>query len=251
MNEKNRTVLVTGGSQGIGRQISVDLASLGYRIVIVNKSNKKNTKKVVDEITEIGGKVFSFLCDLSKTEEINHLFNFINKEIGNIDILINNAATFNPKPIEKITENDWNHEIDINLKACFFLIKACVPYMKKQRWGKIINISSIAGIGGFPNCAPYCASKGGLNNMTKALCLELSEFGINVNAIAPGNIKTPMNETLRNDKEWCRKLRERTPTGDDFISPKEISGAVKFLISEDAKFIHGAIVNVDAGWTAW
>ena len=123
--------------------------------------------------------------------------------------------------------------------------------MKKQEWGKIINISSIAGIGGFPNSSPYCASKGGINNMTKALCLELSKFGINLNVIAPGNIKTPMNSKLRADTEWCEQIKQRTPTGDDFLNPKEISGAVKFLISDASKYIHGIILPVDAGWRAW
>ena len=251
MNKKNRIALVTGGSQGIGRQISIDLAKDGYKVIIVNNSNLKNASKVVEEIKKDGGKVFSYRCNLEYVYEIELLIKKINLEIGTVDILINNAAVFNPKPLEKITENDWDKELNVNLKACFFLIKALVPDMKKQKWGKIINISSIAGSGGFPNSSHYCASKGGINNMTKALCLELSKFGININVIAPGNIITPMNKKLRNDPDWCNQLRKRTPTGDDFLDPKEISGAVKYLISNEAKYVHGIVLPVDAGWTAW
>ena len=123
--------------------------------------------------------------------------------------------------------------------------------MKKKRWGRIINISSIAGLGGFPNSAAYCASKGGLNNMTKSMCLELAKYGINVNAIAPGNIVTPMNEDLRKDRKWAQKMAERTPTGQDFLPAADVAGIVTFLSSEASNAIHGSIIPVDAGWRAW
>jgi len=252
MKNKKKIALVTGGSQGIGREICFALADAGFSIILINKSKTKEAENTVKIIKDKKGVVaHSFLQDLTDLKKVKELLAKIRTQIGPIDVLVNNAAIFEPKPIEEVTEKDWDNHLFINLKVCFFLSQYVIPDMKKQRWGRIINVSSIAGLGGFPNSAAYCASKGGLNNMTKSMCLELARFGINVNAVAPGNIETPMNADLRRDKVWSQKMAERTPTGQDFLPASDVAGIVTFLSSEESNAIHGSIIPIDAGWRAW
>jgi len=251
MKLDGKVAIVTGGSQGIGAAIAKALAAEGASVAIINKSNIKAAKGVVSAIEGRGGRAIAFQADLAATQDIEAVVADVVAALGPVDILVNNAAIFDPLPIEEVDEANWDLQLDTNLKACFFLVKAVVGGMKANGAGKIINVSSIAGIGGFPNSAAYCASKGGLNNLTNALCLELAPFGINVNAIAPGNIVTPMNAELRADPEWAAKMRERTPSGDDFLPAEDMAGAVVYLASDDARAVHGVILPVDGGWRAW
>ncbi len=251
MQLDGKVAMVTGGSQGIGAELSKALAAAGAAVAVVNRQNRETAADLVQEIAAKGGRAAAFHADLSKIQDIDRVVAEAVAALGPIDILVNNAGLFRPAPIEETDEALWHSQVDLNLKACFFLARAVVGGMKAKGAGKIINVSSIAGQGGFPNSAAYCASKGGVNTLTKALCLELAPFGINVNAIAPGNIVTPMNAELRANPEWAAKMRERTPTGQDFLPPQDMAGAVVFLASEAAKAVHGVILPVDAGWRAW
>ena len=170
---------------------------------------------------------------------------------GTVDILVNNAGVFTAVPIEETTEKIWDSMIDINMKGSFFMARAVVPTMKAKGSGKIINITSIAGVGGFPNSGAYCSSKGGQVTMAKALCLELAEHGINVNSLAPGNIKTDMNAPFRANEGYDEGHASRTPTGIGHMDPEELTGAAVFLASSDADQVHGANLLVDGGWAAW
>ena len=170
---------------------------------------------------------------------------------GDVDILVNNAGVFKPKLIEETSENDWDQQINTNLKASFFMVQALVPSMKLRRSGKIINITSIAADIGFQNSSAYCASKGGQGNMTRAMCLELAPYGINVNSIAPGNIKTDMNKHLRNQLEYDAIQASKTPSGIGHIDPEELCGAAVYLASGESNSTQGTSIVIDGGWSAW
>ena len=166
---------------------------------------------------------------------------------------MNNAGIFRTVSVEDTTEDLWDLQLDLNLKGAFFCVRALVPEFRRNGAGKVINITSIAGVGAFPNCAAYCASKGGLENLTRALATELGKHNINVNSLAPGNVATPINAHLRapGQEAYVNQMRMMTPTGRDFLEPEEMTGAAVFLASDDATAIHGATLLVDGGWAAW
>lgn len=246
-----KVAIVTGGSQGIGEAIAKACAAQGASVAIVNRSHPDRAQAVVTAITAWGGRAAAFAADCSAVSEIERVVDRVADTFGGIDLLINNAGTFLPLSLAETTEAIWDRQLDLNLKGAFFFTRAVVPYMRKRGGGKIINVSSIAGEAGFPNCGAYCASKGGLNNMSRALALELAPVGINVNVLAPGNVATPINEGLRKDPAWGAKMRERTPSGDDFLSVDDMVGAVLFLASDASRKMHGQVITVDGGWTAW
>jgi NAD(P)-dependent dehydrogenase (short-subunit alcohol dehydrogenase family) len=251
MRLAGKVAIVTGGSQGIGEAVAKACASEGASVAIVNRSHPDRAETVVKAVTRSGGKAAAFTADCAAVGEIETVVDRIAQVFGGIDILVNNAGIFLPLPLAETTEAIWDRHLDLNLKGAFFFARSVVPHMRRRGGGKIINVSSVAGEAGFPNCSAYCASKGGMNNMSRALALELAPIGINVNVLAPGNVATPMNEGLRKDPAWGMKMRERTPSGDDFLSVDDLVGAVLFLASDASRKMHGQVIAVDGGWTAW
>ncbi len=248
LNEK--VAIVTGGSQGIGEAICYAYAREGAKVAVINSRNPERGQAVAKKIMDSGAAARSFQCDVSKRDECQGLVKNVIDTFGTVDILMNNAGIMINKPIEGYTEKEWDAMIDINLKGGFLMSQAVVPIMKEKQYGKIIFTASIAGTHAFPNAVPYCASKGGVIMIAKALAAEISKFGINVNCISPGNTATPLNQHLREDPEWVKLMASFTPTGRAYIPPEEMTGAAVFLASDDASAVHGLDLLVDDGWSA-
>lgn len=251
MKLKDRVAVVTGASRGIGSCIARRFAAEGATIAVVSCRSPAGADRIAEEIVAAGGAAKGFRADLSRIDECERLAAEVLDTFGAVDILVNNAGIFLHQSIEETTEEIWDSQIDTNLKGAFFLTRALVPHMKEKRRGKIINVTSIAGVRGFPDSAAYCASKGGLVTLTKALCLELAQYGINVNALAPGNIKTDLNADLRAIEGYDEHNAELTPSRVGHLEPEELAGAAVFLASDDANSVHGINLLVDGGWAAW
>lgn len=252
MRLKSKVAVVTGGSQGIGEAIARAYASEGASVAIVYSRNDQTAHEVVHSIGSAGGTAVAFKADCANVADIERVMGEIGAALGRIDILVNNAGAFRTQPIDETTEKDWDDQLDLNLKGTFFCTKAALPWFRKQGGGKVINLSSIAGVGAFPNCAAYCASKGGVTMLTRAMASELAKERINVNAIGPGNVATPINAHLRGpgQEAYTQLMSDNTPTGRAFMDVDDLTGAAVFLASDDAVGIHGAILMVDDGWSA-
>lgn len=253
MRLKDKVAIVTGGSVGIGAAIAKRYAAEGATVATVYKSNDDGAAAIIKEITDAGGKGKAFKADVSKVANIESLIADVIAEFGRVDILVNNAGVFRTVPVMETTEQIWDEQLDLNLKGYFFMVKTLVPHFRENGGGKVVNISSIAGTGAFPNCPGYCASKGGVVNMTRALAAELGKDKINVNSIAPGNVATPLNAHVRGpgNEEYVELMKTFTPTGIDFMDPNDMTGTAVFLATEDSRMIHGETIIVDAGWSVW
>jgi len=251
MKLEGKVAIVTGSSRGIGACIARRFGREGAAVAVVGNTRRERAEAVVAEIEAAGGKARAFMADVGAVAECERLAREAIGAFGTVDILVNNAGIFTPMPIEEVTEENWDAQHALNLKGAFFMTKAVVPTMKAKGAGKIINISSIAGCGGFPQSAAYCATKGGLTNMTKALCLELAADGINVNTLSPGNIVTDMNAAFRATDGYDARQAELTPAGIGHMDPEQLTGAAVFLASADSDSVHGADLLVDNGWAAW
>ena len=251
MKLKGKTAIVTGSSRGIGACIARRYGREGAAVAVVGHTKRDRADAVVAEIEAAGGTAATFLADIGKVADCERLAREVIAAFGTVDILVNNAGIYWPEPIEAVTEESWDTQHALNLKGAFFLTKAVVPTMKAKGAGKIINVSSIAGSGGFPSSSAYCATKGGLTNLTRALCLELAGAGINVNTLSPGNIVTDMNAALRATEGYDARQAELTPAGVGHMDPEQLTGAAVFLASSDSDSVHGADLLVDNGWAAW
>jgi NAD(P)-dependent dehydrogenase (short-subunit alcohol dehydrogenase family) len=252
MKLAGQIAVITGGSQGIGEAIARRYAAEGADVAIVSIGDQTNAEKIVTDVKALGRRAKAYVANCSVVPEIEKVVDVIAADFGAIDILVNNAGVFRNASIEATTEEIWDFQLDLNLKGSFFFARSVLPHLRKRGRGKIINISSISGVGASPNCVSYCASKGGVVNLTRALAVELAREHINVNSIAPGNVATPMNAHLRNGEheDYVLAQQKRTPTGRSFMQPEDLTGAAVFLASADSDWMCGAIVMVDDGWSA-
>jgi 3-oxoacyl-[acyl-carrier protein] reductase len=234
----NKTAIVTGAGQGIGKGIALALAKEGYNVV-VSDINFDNATQVA---TEING--FPVKCDVSQKSDVDTLIVQTIEKYGQIDVLVNNAGIYPFKPFLELTETDWDKVININLKSVFLTSQAVAKIMPTG--GKIINISSIAAFVSFEGLTHYCASKGGINAFTRALALELSSKKINVNAVAPGAIDTPGAGS--SNPEVVKQTIMAIPWGRMGL-PEDIANSVIFLASDKADYITGQTIIVDGGYT--
>ena len=249
MRLKNKVAIITGGSSGIGEQISLRFGQEGAKVAIVNRTADAG-ETVAEAITAAGGIAKAFPCDVSNKAQVQAMVLDVVDAFGTVDILIGNAGFMVLKPLEKLSEQDWDRTMDVNIKGNFLLAQAVAPIMKKKRYGKIVLTGSIAGSQGHAEGAAYCASKGGVILLMKALTSELAKEGINVNCLSPGATATPLNAQYRDDPEILSLFAKNTPTGRDYVPPQDMAGAALFLASDDAHAVHGLNLVVDDGFSA-
>jgi len=244
-----RVCIVTGGGRGIGRGISEGLAAFGAKVVMTGRT-EATLAEAATTIREKGGEAIGHAADISREEDVLALCDATIAHYGRIDVLVNNAG-INPiyKSLERTALDEWQTIIDTNLTGLFLCCKHLGTPMVTQGKGSIINISSIAGHVGLKRSVPYCASKGGVELLTKALAIDWAPKGVRVNTIAPGYFETDLTAGVRGKDELARPLLDRTPL-DRFGKLDDIAGAVVFLASDASAYVTGASLAVDGGWTA-
>jgi 3-oxoacyl-[acyl-carrier protein] reductase len=244
MSLMNKISIVTGGAQGLGKAIALELARKGSHLV-VGDVNLEAAQRVTEEIHVLGRRALALSVDVSNARDVNEMADRVVKEFGRIDILINNAGICQVVTIEKMTEEDWDRVMAINLKGVFLCSKAVMGVMKKQRSGRIVNMGSLAGkVGGIATGANYSVSKAGVMCFTKALARELAPYGVTVNAVAPGVIETDMTRGITQG-DFTNYLKT-IPLG-TIGSAEDVSHAVAFLVSDEAGYITGEILDVNGG----
>jgi len=238
-----KVALVTGAAQGIGRAIGLLLARNGADIV-VSDINLEKAEETAKEIRAIGPKAMALKVDVSNLSDVERMVEDILEKLAKIDILVNNAGITRDKLILRMTEEDWDAVLSVNLKGTFNCTKAVIRHMAKQRSGKIVNIASVVGEMGNAGQANYSASKAGVIGLTKTIAREYAQRGINVNAIAPGYIETPMTEALpEKAKEELKRLIPMERLG----KPEDVAEGALFLVSEESSYITGQVLNVNGG----
>jgi len=251
MRLENKCAVVTGARRGIGRGIALAMASEGAAVV-VSDVDLRDCEAVASEIEARGGRALAVQCDVTSKQQIDDMIARTIGAFGKVDILANNAGIAEFKPFLELTPEDWDETLDVNLRGQFLCAQAAARDMIKRKWGRIINIASVASgqIGiGFPNLTHYTASKGGVIAFTEALAIELSPHGINVNAIGPGIIGTEMIRPLEEAGTLEALVRTRVPKG-RMGTPEDIGHLAVFLASEESDYITGATVFIDGGWLA-
>lgn len=241
---EGKVAVVTGASRGIGKAIALKLASQGAKVVINYNGSEEKAKEVQAQIETEGGKAVIYRCDVSDYGACQTFIQDVIKTEGSMDILVNNAGITKDGLLMAMSEADFDDVIDTNLKGCFQMIRFASRRMMKQRYGRIINVSSVSGVAGNAGQANYSASKAGIIGLTKSAAKELASRGITCNAIAPGFVKTEMTDVLPDEvKENAKK---QIPLG-RFAEPEDIANAAVFLASDKASYITGQVLLVDGG----
>ena len=244
MRFKDKVVLVTGSSKGLGKAIAMEFAKEGANVVINYNSDKDGAQGVLDDIKRLGVQSDIIKADVSNSEEVNNMIKKIVEKFGKLDILINNSGIIKDARVTSMSKELWDEVIGVNLTGVYNCTKAAGQVMEKQKSGKIINISSIVAQTGSIGASNYAASKAGVIGFTKSVAKEYAKFNINVNAVALGYFNTGLIERLT--KEIQDKLLRDIPFG-RFGDPKEAANAVLFLASEDSSYITGQVINVNGG----
>lgn len=244
MDFTGKTVIITGGANGIGRGCCLKFAKLGASVLVAD-IDIKNADQTAKEIAGSGGLAKPFYVDLTKVDDIREMVRSAAEEFGGVHVLVNNAGLLHSTDIEDITEEEWDRISAVNLKAVFFASQSVIPYFRKNGWGRIVNMSSLAGRnGGFANGLAYSATKAGVIGLSKGLATRLAKYNINVNAICPGTTRTDILRGFSDEK--IHELEGKIPLG-RLGSVEDIANAVCFLCSEEASFITGVSLDVNGG----
>jgi NAD(P)-dependent dehydrogenase (short-subunit alcohol dehydrogenase family) len=243
-----KVAIVTGAARGLGRACALALTHEGADIAL-GLRDIATAGDLEQEIKTMGRKVIRLQMDVSDLQQINDAVARVVKTFGKIDILVNNVGVAPVNLAENVTEADFDHTVNLNLKGTFFTAQAVGKQMIKQRLGRIINMSSQAGFIALDNESVYCMTKAGINHLTKNLASEWAKYNINVNAVAPTFIETPGTERWLKNKDFRKSVVDRIPLG-RIGKPMEVAGAVVFLASDAASLITGEIMLIDGGWTA-
>ncbi|MFC1949332.1 3-oxoacyl-[acyl-carrier-protein] reductase [Chloroflexota bacterium] len=240
----DKVAIVTGSGRGIGKVIALRLAKAGAKIVINDIGEASAIERVADEVRAMKQDSLAVLGDVSSSSDVSKLVETTIATYGRVDILVNNAGITRDQLLMRMSDEDWDRVIAINLRSVFLCTRAVIRHMSHQRWGRIINMASIVGIAGNAGQANYAASKAGIIGLTKTVAKEVASRGITVNAIAPGFIETPMTQNLK--ESWVEEIKKRIPMG-SLGTPDDVAAAVAFLASEEARYITGHVLNVDGG----
>lgn len=241
MDLSSKVAIITGGARGIGREIALRLAEAGATVVV---SDVADAEPAAEEIRKMGHQSLAVAADVTSASDVAGMVEKVTAEYGRIDILVNNAGIARDQLLMRMSDEDWEAVLNVNLKSVFLCTRAVLRQMVKQRWGRIVSISSIVGIVGNPGQANYSSSKAGVIGFTKTIAREVGSRGITVNAIAPGFIVSKMTEQL--SEEQKSEMLKRIPLG--FLgTPRDVAEAVAFLSSEEARYITGQVLGVDGG----
>jgi len=248
MRLQNKIAVITGAGSGIGRAVALTFAKEGAKVVVADWA-EKGGQETVEMVKRADGEAVFIKTDVSQASDIEKMVETCLENFGRVDILINNAGILKMGPLHQTSEEDWDAVIDVNLKGVFLASKKVIPEMLKQGQGKIVNVASVAGLAGFENLGPYCASKGGIIALTREMALEYAKNKINVNCIAPGVIKTAMTKGMLDDSATRQGLEAQTPYP-RLGEPEDIAMAALYLASDESNFITGEILVVDGGFIA-
>ena len=241
-----RVAIVTGGSRGIGRATVLLLAKLGANVVVNYASDESAAADTVAAVHALGREALAFKADVARLNEAEGLLAAAREQFHHVDIVVCNAGIWEGAAVEHLSEDLWDRTMEINLKGTWTVCRAAVPMLKEQKWGRIVIVSSTAGQRGEADYSNYAASKGGLIAFTKSLAVELAEWGINVNAVAPGWVDTEMTAEALGDVEQRKAVAAGIPIG-AIATAEDIAGPIAFLCTEWARHITGETVNVNGG----
>lgn len=244
-----KTALVTGGGRGIGKAIAVALAEAGANVALISRTEEQ-LKEASKEIEELGKKAYYKALDVTNHLEVKEYVKEIVDIEGKIDILVNGAGSNRRLPLLEVTPEDFDFVMNLNLKSVLFTTQAVIPYMVRQKYGKIINIASLTSVLGFKNMTLYGSSKGGVSQFTKAVAVEFAKDGIRSNAIGPGYFKTEMTKSLFEDPERVAWMNSRIPLGRTG-NTDELKGAAVYLASPASDYVTGQTIYVDGGWLSY
>jgi 3-oxoacyl-[acyl-carrier protein] reductase len=247
MRLKDKIALVTGSSRGIGRAIALAYAKEGAKVMVNFTSNEKAAKEVVEAIQKMGGQAGAMKADVAKKAEAESLVKATVDQFGGIDILVNNAGFTRPAMMTKMTEQQWDEVVDIHLKGAFLCTQAAAPHMIAKNKGKIINVTSVAGVVGTVGQMNYSAAKGGVISMTKSMARELARNSVCANVICLGIVTTDMTEKITTDEKLKEVYMNRILLK-RFAEPEDVTPAFVFLASDEANYITGQLLCVDGGY---